>query len=72
MMDKNLPARGKNGIDVVVTDAISKPVTDAQVHIEYLMPSFPGRKPMTQYRTMVKTSGDHYKAQVDLSQRTKS
>jgi hypothetical protein len=67
MMDKNPPARGYNNMDVVITDAAAKPVTDAQVRVEYLMPSLPGRAPMMEYSTTAKPSGHHYSARLDLS-----
>jgi hypothetical protein len=67
MMDKNPPALGHNNLDIVITDAASKAVTDARVQVEYLMPSFPGRKPMMEYSTTAKPGGNHYLAQIDLS-----
>jgi hypothetical protein len=66
-MDKNPPARGYNNMDVAITDGSAKPVTDAKVHVEYLMPSLPGRPPMMEYSATVKPSGHHYSAQLDLS-----
>lgn len=66
-IDKNPPARGYNNMDVVITDAAAKPVADAQVHVEYLMPSLPGRAPMMEYSTTAKPSGHHYLARMDLS-----
>ncbi len=65
--DRNPPARGENNIDITVKDASSKPVTDAQVAVEYLMPSFPGRPPMMEYSTSAKPSGGHYLARIDLT-----
>ena len=55
-IDKNPPARGENNIDIAVKDVSLRPVTDAQVVIEYLMPSFPGRPPMMDYSTTAKPS----------------
>lgn len=66
-IDRNPPARGYNNLDVVITDATGKPVTDAGVQIEYLMPSFPGRPPMMKYSTAAKQSDHTYAAQIDLS-----
>lgn len=66
-IDKNPPARGYNNLDVVITDATGKPITDAEVQVEYLMPSFPGRPPMMKYSTAAKQSDHHYAAQIDLS-----
>jgi hypothetical protein len=67
VLDKSPPARGRNNLEITVTDAASKPVTDAQVHVEYLMPSLPGRTPMMEYSTTGKPSGHNYLAQMDLS-----
>jgi hypothetical protein len=66
-IDRNPPARGYNNLDVVITDATGKPVADAGVQVEYLMPSFPGRPPMMKYSTAAKQSDHHYVARVDLS-----
>ena len=66
-IDRNPPARGYNNLDMVITDATGKPVTDAGVQVEYLMPSFPGRPSMMKYSTVAKQSDHHYVAQIDLS-----
>ncbi len=66
-INKNQPARGLNHVDIAVTDAASKPVTDVQVHIEYLMPSLPGRPPMMEYSATAKPDGHSYQAEIDLS-----
>jgi len=66
-IDRNPPARGYNKLDVVITDATGKPVTDAGVQVEYLMPSFPGRPPMMKYSTTAKQSDHHYLARLNLT-----
>jgi hypothetical protein len=67
-MDKNPPARGNNNMDVVITDAAGKPITGAEVGVEYSMPSFyPGRPPMMKYDTTAKPRDHAYLAQINLS-----
>ena len=65
--DKNPPGRGNNSISISIEDKALQPVTDAQVQVRYLMPSFPGKEPMMESNTAAKLSGDHYLAQIDLS-----
>ena len=66
-IDRNPPARGHNGIDITVTDKALKPVTDAQVEVEYLMPSLPGRPPMMDYSTTAKLTGNKYHGSLNLT-----
>ena len=66
-MDRNPPVKGHNGIDITVSDKASRPVTDAEVEIEYLMPSLPGRPPMMDYNTKAKLTGNKYHGSVNLS-----
>ncbi len=66
-MDRNPPGRGHNGVDVTVTDASSRPVTDAEVEIEYLMPSLRGRPPMMDYSTRARLVGNKYHADLNLT-----
>jgi hypothetical protein len=66
-IDKNPLARGYNNMDVVITDAVAEVVTDAQVEIEYLMPSLPGKAPMMKYSTVAKPSDHHYLARLNLA-----
>ena len=65
--DRNQPAKGENRIDVGIADAAAKPVTDATVVVQYLMPSLPGRPPMMEYKTTATREGTGYKAVLDLS-----
>ena len=39
------PVEGENTVDIAVRDANSRPVKDALVKVEYLMPSLPGKSP---------------------------
>jgi hypothetical protein len=65
-MDRNPPGRGNNGINITVTDEASKPVTDAEVEIEYLMPSLRGRPPMMDYSTKAELTGNKYHGNLNL------
>lgn len=66
-LDHNPPARGHNSIDIIVTDEASRPVTDAQVEIEYLMPSLGGRPPMMDYSTTAELTGNKYHGTLNLT-----
>jgi len=66
-IDRNPPGRGHNGISVVVTDRASRPVTDAEVEIEYLMPSLRGKPPMMDYSTRAELTGNRYHADLNLT-----
>jgi len=66
-IDRNPPGRGHNGISVAVTDRASRPVTDAEVEIEYLMPSLRGRPPMMDYSTKARLTGGKYHADLNLT-----
>jgi hypothetical protein len=65
--DKNLPGRGNNNISIYIADKALQPVTNAQVEVRYLMPSFPGKEPMMENNTTAKLNGNHYSAKIDLS-----
>ena len=56
-------------MEIAITDAASRPVTDAQVHIEYFMPSFPEKPPMMDYDTSAQPSGNRYEAILNLAMR---
>lgn len=66
-IDRNPPGRGINNINIVIKDKTSKLITDAQIKVQYLMPSLPGKPPMMEYTTTANPIGDHYQAQMDLS-----
>ena len=61
------PVEGENRTEVAITDKASRPVTDAHVKVEYLMPSFPGRAPMMDYATTAKPLGMVYEATLNLT-----
>jgi hypothetical protein len=63
------PVEGKNNVEILVTDMKSRPVKDARLKVEYLMPSLPGKKPMMDYTTTATPDGNVYKATLDLSMR---
>ena len=60
------PAKGSNLVRIEIIDARSGPVKDAQVLIEYLMPSLPGKPPMMDYRATAKRAGSAYEATLNL------
>ena len=66
-IDKNPPGRGNNNMTIFITDSAQRPVTDARVKVNYLMPSLPGRPPMMDYNTEATLSGNHYLAKMNLS-----
>lgn len=66
-MDRNPPSVGNNGIDIIVTDGALRPVTDARVEIEYLMPTLRGRPPMMDYTVAASLVGNKYHANLNLS-----
>ena len=66
-IDKNPPERGNNNMTIYITDSAQRPVTDAHVKVNYLMPSLPGRPPMMDYNTEATLSGNHYLAKMNLS-----
>ncbi len=41
-LDKNPPVVGNNGMEITITDASGRPVTDAKVLVNYSMPAMPG------------------------------
>ena len=67
IFDKSRPVIGSNRMEIAVTDAASRPVTNARVGIEYFMPSLPGRPPMMDYHAAAKSSGDKYEAVLGLA-----
>jgi hypothetical protein len=60
------PVKGSNRVRIDVVNTSSKSVKDAQVEIEYLMPSLPGKPPMMDYHTTAKKVGAAYEATLDL------
>lgn len=65
-IDRNPPVVGKNNVEIAITDASGKAVTDAKVVVAYSMPPMPGMAPMN-YKTDAGLKGNVYKAQVNYS-----
>ena len=65
--DQARPIEGTNRLRIAVTDSAARPVKDAKVNIEYLMPSLPGKPPMMDYHTPASPSGDGYGATLNLT-----
>lgn len=64
--DKNPPSRGANDVEILITDATGKYVTDAAVKVDYTMPAMSGM-PAMHYKANALLSGDKYVAKLDLS-----
>jgi hypothetical protein len=65
-IDKNPPVAGKNNIEIAITDASGKTVTDAKVALSYSMPPMAGMPAMS-YKTEAELKGSVYRAKVDYS-----
>jgi hypothetical protein len=65
-IDKNPPVAGKNNIEIAITDASGKAVTDAKVVLSYSMPPMAGMAPMN-YKAEAEIKGTIYRAKVDYS-----
>ncbi len=65
-MDKNPPIAGNNNVEISVTEASGKIVTDATVVLTYSMPAMPGMPAMS-YKADAQASGNVYKTKVDYS-----
>jgi hypothetical protein len=65
-IDKNPPVAGPNNMEVAVTDASGKNVTDAKVMVNYSMPAMAGMPPMS-YKAEVPLKGNAYKTTVNYS-----
>jgi nitrogen fixation protein FixH len=65
-MDKNPPATGENNIVIVVWDASGKPVKDAKVNIEYIMPAMPGM-PAMNYKAALAGKDGKYSGKLNFS-----
>jgi hypothetical protein len=64
--DKNPPTTGANDIEIKITDATGKLVTDAMVKVDYSMPAMPGM-PAMNYKANALSSGNKYVAKLDFS-----
>ena len=65
-IDKNPPVAGKNNVEIIITDATGKAVTDAKVVVAYSMPPMPGMAPMN-YKTDAELKGAAYRAILNYS-----
>ena len=65
-IDKNPPVAGKNNMEITITDASGKAVTDAKVIVELSMAPMPGM-PAANYKSNTELKGDRYKAVVEPS-----
>ena len=65
-IDKNPPVAGKNNIEIAITDASGKAVTDAKVLLAYSMPAMAGM-PALSYKIDAEFKGSVYMAKVDYS-----
>lgn len=65
-IDKNPPVAGENNVDIGITDASAKAVTDAKVVINYSMPAMAGM-PAASYKADAELKGTLYKAKINYS-----
>jgi hypothetical protein len=65
-IDRNPPVAGKNNMEIAITDAAGKAVTDAKVAVEYSMAPMPGM-PAANYKTDAGLAGQSYKAVIEPS-----
>ncbi len=65
-LDKNPPVVGNNSMEIGITDASGRPVTDAKVIVNYSMPAMPGM-PAANYKTIALLTGTKYAATLNPS-----
>jgi hypothetical protein len=65
-IDKNPPVAGENNVEIGITDASAKAVTDAKVGINYSMPAMAGM-PAANYKADAELKGTVYKAKINYS-----
>ena len=65
-INKNLPVTGKNNVDIAITDASGKAVTDATVATELSMAPMPGM-PAANYKSKAELKGGTYKTVIEPS-----
>jgi hypothetical protein len=65
-IDKNPPVAGKNNMEIAITDASGKAVTDAKVALSYSMPAMAGMPAMS-YKADAEPKGSVYRTKVDYS-----
>lgn len=65
-IDKNPPVTGFNKMDIGITDAAGKDVTNATVAVDYGMPAMPGMGAMN-YKANAGLKGNRYAATINFS-----
>jgi hypothetical protein len=65
-LDKNPPATGENNIVIAVWDGAGKPVKEAKVNIEYIMPAMPGM-PAMNYKAALAGKDGKYSGKLNFS-----
>jgi hypothetical protein len=65
-LDKNPPTMGENNIIILVWDGAGKPVKDAKVNIEYIMPAMPGM-PAMNYKAALAGKDGKYSGKLNFS-----
>jgi hypothetical protein len=65
-IDRNPPIAGKNNVEISITDASGKAVTDAKVALSYSMPPMAGMAPMN-YKADAELKGNAYMVIVNYS-----
>ena len=65
-IDKNPPVAGDNNVEIMITDASGKHVTDAKVVLNYSMPAMAGMPAMS-YKADAQPKGNVYTTKVNYS-----
>lgn len=65
-IDKNPPVAGKNNVEIAITDASGKAVTDAKVVLNYSMPAMAGMPAMS-YKADGQLKGTVYRTSTNYS-----
>jgi hypothetical protein len=65
-IDKNPPVAGDNNVEIMITDASGKHVTDAKVVLNYSMPAMAGM-PAMNYKADAQPKGNVYTTKVNYS-----
>ncbi len=65
-LDKNPPVVGNNDMEINISDASGRPVTDAKVIVNYSMPAMPGM-PAANYKAVALLTGTKYAATLSPS-----
>ena len=65
-IDRNPPIVGNNTMNIAIKDGSGKPVTDAQVAVNYSMAAMPGMPPMN-YNANAELKGQKYQTTLNLA-----